>query len=963
MLADLFKPAWKSNSVDKRLKAIAAMDSANVEQQKILAQLASDDEDITICIAAIQKLSSVPALHEISLKHANDTVRAEASNRLNVLMGESASLDPQEFAEILKLYPELNIRVAAHAELANVRNQAIQELSTDQLLQVLSETTYTDSRQQIANMLLDVESLDSARKIMRGKDKNAERIVKTKLDEFRRQERQQAENLVTVNELIEEVEYLSSRDGLPEFKSRCQAHCKRWDNQDVEIDDELKQRYQAARSVLDTRYQELVSIEQAKQSQQKIVDELQTLLQNVAKRDLKNSIKQLSETHEKRDQIISNWQSLAPISTPEQRLSDQYLEMKAALQVATQFVEKIEHLFPQENNTTQGNKSAQNKPEELSESSEDESSTTESTDTKTQQLSGPPIQPLSAALKKLKWPLGYGVLQIEVELRIQLAKWQKAQQDAAEKHEKKLAQVHKNISSIFHFSRTGNLVRAKQMCVRVEKALDKFSEKDRTALNDRFEEARLTLGDISDWKNFATEPKYLELCEAMEQLVGSKLHPDKLTKDMKALQQQWKELGNSDISDQYWPRFKQAADAVYQPCAVFFDERHKLRKANLTQRQQYVEQMREQLEQTDWDKKPDYKIVESAVRSISNNFFAIKEVERNSGQKQWEQFSKLKDEVFAKLGVVYDANIELKQQLIEQAEALAQAPAKEENLITLKTLQSRWKLIGITRRKQDQKAWTAFKELGDQVYNQVQELRQEQRDETDQQLNVYREVIKAIQTLAKTSTELSEADHQFSALQASYAELPELPQQLPEKLTEGIQRDYRNACAQFDECHARIISSMRKQQLDALRRKADLCTQLEALLTAHLGESPAQQQLEQIAQQWDAIELHDAELSRRIEARREAAQTVIDRAAITAQRRLMCIQLEIAQDAETPPEDKAERMQFQLEQMNKSGLGQQTLNNAEQLKDMVLDWLCMPGAEPQQQAILDERFRRALDSK
>jgi hypothetical protein len=49
--------------------------------------------------------------------------------------------------------------------------------------------------------------------------------------------------------------------------------------------------------------------------------------------------------------------------------------------------------------------------------------------------------------------------------------------------------------------------------------------------------------------------------------------------------------------------------------------------------------------------------------------------------------------------------------------------------------------------------------------------------------------------------------------------------------------------------------------------------------------------------------------------------------------------------------------------MNKSGLGQQTLDNAEQLKNMELDWLCMPGAEPQQQAILDKRFWKAFDSK
>jgi hypothetical protein len=391
---------------------------------------------------------------------------------------------------------------------------------------------------------------------------------------------------------------------------------------------------------------------------------------------------------------------------------------------------------------------------------------------------------------------------------------------------------------------------------------------------------------------------------------------------------------------------------------VFFEERRVQRKTNLENRQLQVEQMRELLEQSVKDNNPDYKIVESTVRSISSHFVAIKDVEHKPGQKQWEQFSKLKDEVYGMLNIEYDANIELKHALIKQAEVLADAPVKEENLTTLKTLQHRWKQIGVTKRKDDQKAWIEFKKQGDQVFGKIQEVRQGQRDETDQQLNAYRDIIKAIQTLAKTATELSEADHQFSALQASYDELPELPQQLPEKMTDGIQRDYANACSQFDECHDRIINNNRKGQLDALRRKADLCTQLEAL-----AATPGKKKLEQIEQQWDSITLDDSEFSSRIEARRKASETVVDRAEITAERRLMCIKLEIAKDSETPPEDKAERMKFQLEQMNKSGLGHQTLNNDELLKNMELDWLCMPGAEPQQQAILDERFWRAFDSK
>jgi hypothetical protein len=457
---------------------------------------------------------------------------------------------------------------------------------------------------------------------------------------------------------------------------------------------------------------------------------------------------------------------------------------------------------------------------------------------------------------------------------------------------------------------------------------------------------------------------------------------------MKDLQQHWKKLGNSDISDLYWPRFKQAADKVYQPCAEFFDKRHKIRQTHLEQRQQYVDQMRELFETTDWDNSPDYKAVQSSMRSISDHFAGIKDVERGAGQKQWKQFIKFKDQVAARLDVVYEANIRLKHQLIEQAKALAEAEAKEENLAKLKILQTRWKQVGITKRNQDQKAWTEFKKQGDIVYQKVQELRHGQREKIDQQINVYRDIIKDIQQLARTAENLAEADQLFSALQAKYAELPELqlpethgaesnssdtyrsashrpesrrpllPGQLPEKLAEGIQRDYRKACDQFDECRSRIIKNKHARQIDALRQKANLCALQEAL-----GESPPAEKLQEITQQWDAIELHDTELSRRIEERRKSAQAAIDRVAVGAERRMLCLQLEIAMGAESPAEDKTLRMQYQLEQMNKSGLGQQAENGAEWLENMELEWLCMPGAEPELQKELDERFRRALRSK
>jgi exonuclease SbcC len=931
MLNDLFKPAWKSGTVSKRIKAIAEMDGASAEHQEIFIQLATDDEDGSVRKAALQQITSAPALHEVSVGLSDQAIRGEVEKRVNELLATNHALDEQQYRDLLKTYPELQLRLAAYADSLSVRNEAMQTLSSEQLLEVLGVTIYSDSRQLLAEKILNIEDLEAARKIMRGKDKNVERIIKAKIDAIKSHERQQAENFAHIEKLIEEVEYLVSHEWLPEFMARCRTLRQQWGSVEFEIDAESTKRYQLARDVVDARYDQQLKIEETQQSQALLVEKMEALLRETAAKGITASIEAQSETKSQQQQFKSEWQALIAITPPEKPLLELCDKILSQWHSAIQFVAKTADLVGEAVvDTTQA--------EDISH--------------RTRQ-----VQQLESALKNLKWSAEFGELQVATELRQQLADWRKAQQDSADAYQQKLDKLHKNISSISRFSRAGNLSRAKQMAARVKKGLSQFEGKDHSAAQERFAAASKTLGDMGDWKNFATEPKYIELCETMELLAVSKQHPDKRSEAMKALQQQWKALGHSDISDQYWPRFKIAADLVYQPCAEFFEQRHELRKTNLGQRVQYVEQMRELLEATDWDNSPDYKMAQSRLRSLSDSFNQIKDVERNAGQKQWKQWSKFRDAVMAKLAVAYEANMSLKQQLITQTLALAEAPARIENLNTLKLLQGRWKQIGVTPRNQDQKAWVEFKKQGDLVYSKVQALRQEQRQETDQQLKAYRDIIKHIQNLASTATDLAEADKRFAQLQADYDALPELPPQLPEKLTEGIQRDYRNACDLYDRSHSRIVTNGQNQQIELLRLKANLCAQLEAL-----GTSPPESQLQEITQQWQSIELHNADFLRRIEARRITAQDAVDRASIGAERRLLCIQLEIVKGAESPAEDRALRMQYQLEQMNKTGLGQQPANSKKLLENMELDWLCMPGAQAQQQKELDERFQRVLRS-
>lgn len=935
MLTSLFKPAWKSSSVEKRLSAIAAMNGESAENQEVLVQLVSDS-DASVCLAAISKLGSVDTLVELSQKHNSVAIRTEIDHRIDQLLSTDGSLNEEQYRKLLTSYPQLAERLAAHATVASIRSEAIQKLSSDQLLQVLGVSIYTDARQLIAEKLSNIEELESARKLVRGKDKNAERILKSKIDEIRRIERIQAENLATVEKLIEEVEYLSGHDWLPEFKVKFLAHRNQWDSLEFEIEPSLKQQYQTARDITDKRYEEQRIIEETLQSRQNLMVEMKAFIQTISNKELTDAINAQTETSAMQDQFTSNWLELAGKSAPDSVMQDKYRHMIQALEAASLLISRAAGILQKPDNQTEQDDN------EVIEPGSDVSLSSN-------------IQKLHAALKNHKWSADFPKLKTASQLQQQLDDWRNQKETAAAEQEQKLAQLHKKISSVFRLSRAGNLARAKQTFERAEKALSHFNGKEHAKLEERLEEARKTMGDMGDWKNFATEPKYIELCEAMESLEKSKINPDKLSKKIKELQQQWKSLGHSDISDQYWPRFKETADKVYKPCAEFFEQRHQTRKDHLEQRQKTVEQMRELLESTDWDNDPDYKTIQTEVRNIGDHFFEIKDVEHGPGQKQWKAFSRLKDQVYAKLDVAYEANIDLKKQLVKLATDLAEAEAREDNLAKLKTLQTRWKNVGITKRNADQKAWKEFKKQGDLVFNNIQALRKGHRDEVDQQLNAYRAIIKEIQKLAKTAKDLSQSDQQFAELQTQYTELPELPENLPEKLIKGIEQDYRKACDQFDNSHTRIINNMHNQQIDALRKKADLCAQLEAL-----GESPADEALQKISLQWDEIELKDTQLSKRIEARKDAAQKPVDHDEIGAQRRMLCIKLEITTGKESPAEDKSIRMQYQLEQMNKSGLGQQIVNSSDELERMEIEWLCMPGAEPEMQKSLDERFKRAL---
>ena len=729
------------------------------------------------------------------------------------------------------------------------------------------------------------------------------------------QQRQDQENQQAAVLICEKVEYLAAHELSSETKAQHSIWSQRWQQLDFEIEPEIAQRYLTAATKLEAALEQQDRSEGASQEQQQLASKLMQACYELSKYSAQQLVDNRDTSIELLKHSTQQWAATSALAEPETSAALQFTHATQALESAIEFAGRL--------------------GVEIKANTDD----------------------LTRTIASLNWPDLYPDFQAKAEKQLELEQLKTAQATDKKSKSDKLDKLHKRINRLLGSTKKGDLSRAKRELGAITKVVSRYKGKDRTALDERVKQASEAVTKMSDWVDFATEPKLIVLCEKMDACVESKLHADKLSVQINELQQEWKALGHCDSSDKHWPRFKEAADKAYEPCAVFFKARRKTRQQNLKKREPLIAQLRELLEKTPWDETPDYKQVEAELQRVHNAWQKIKDVEQGAGQKQWNRLLKIRSDIYQKLDVVYDANIELKNQLIGQTQLMLDSDLKEDSLSKLQLYQSKWKQVGVTRRKQDQAAWKKFKKVSDAVYQKIQGLRKTRRNEEDEKLGAYRQISREIQNLAKKATDLAEADAQFAQLEADYKALPELPKALPEKLIKGLEMDYRRAGDAYSKARERIKGNKQKEQTNALANKAALCAQLEELA----GGSDAVK-IEEVQQAMADIEIANKSLAKQFEQRVKAALDT-DRSAANQARRLFCIDLEILLGVDSPAEDSPLRMKVQLERMKSKGIGHAQKYTAETIKQAKHDWLCMPGAEAVTQQELEQRFEKLTKAK
>ncbi|MEE9342757.1 MAG: hypothetical protein V3V12_03890, partial [Gammaproteobacteria bacterium] len=201
----------------------------------------------------------------------------------------------------------------------------------------------------------------------------------------------------------------------------------------------------------------------------------------------------------------------------------------------------------------------------------------------------------------------------------------------------------------------------------------------------------------------------------------------------------------------------------------------------------------------------------------------------------------------------------------------------------------------------------------------------------------------------------------FSELQDKFQALPDFP----DRDKKYLERDYQKAGDQFEKLRLKMIDVAEAASLDNLRQRSDICYQLDQLMAS--SSEDREQQLDAIQGEWVLCDekLKKAWLqaiSRRYETvlQHIHSETKPDYETIDADREMLCIELEILADAETPDSDKARRMEYQLQQLQQGMKTNASVASGDAFLNLEVRWLCADGASQGLALNLHERFNSTL---
>ncbi|HSR66844.1 MAG TPA: DUF349 domain-containing protein [Acidobacteriota bacterium] len=555
--------------------------------------------------------------------------------------------------------------------------------------------------------------------------------------------------------------------------------------------------------------------------------------------------------------------------------------------------------------------------------------------------------------------------------------------EQSKRNEEILSEIRSHLGQVEQHLGQGELREARLLfrkCSRRFKGLPGLTRKQRDTMRSRLKAVHAGVRELKDWHHWGNNQQRLRLIESMEALAGSELHPEELNKRIKAARNQWMRLEQSeklpDDPPHYasgpglWRRFHAACNRAYEPCKQFFKERAEKRKAKTAELEAVCRRLEADPELS--GDPPDWKPLDRLIREGARSLRRLNEIEPKKRGPMARRIRKALKGLDRRLRELQKPHEEAKKQLIEAAKAQIEAEDIGQATAEIRRLQQQWKETGTTARPREQALWKDFRAACNAVFERFKAKRKEEEQAQQQHNRELMQICAEIEKLCKLEGEqLVKAEEEFEKARQSWAEA--------ESRSPGLERRFVRCCGRFSGKLKAIRRDQAKERrrrqaeerMQSLRRKGDLCAELEAV--QGLSAAKAKKMVESAQAQWEELPELSKEDEQRMRRRfDQACQALLegrsqdwDETAAKHLREadLLCVRMEMLAGIDSPPESAEVRMRYQVSRLSSALVDREKPANPKSEAEEIEHDLCFLGPLPDEKAEgIQKRFLQALES-
>ena len=257
----------------------------------------------------------------------------------------------------------------------------------------------------------------------------------------------------------------------------------------------------------------------------------------------------------------------------------------------------------------------------------------------------------------------------------------------------------------------------------------------------------------------------------------------------------------------------------------------KEKENNLLQKQHILEQMKVLTETTD-----DVSSHINEFKDLQQKWKEIGSVSAAMSTELWKQYNLYQEKFWDLVKInnelreyAFRKNLEVKVQLCEAAEKLAE----EEDVVVasraLQKLHDDWREIGPVAREVREEIWTRFKEATSTINKKHQIFFEGLREEEDKNLVLKTELCEKIEAMdvsgLKTYNAWDKATETVMAYQEEWRKIGYAPRKVNQKIFDR----YRKACDAFFAAKTAFYKEVKAEMAENLEKKKALCEEAEAM--------------------------------------------------------------------------------------------------------------------------------------